>query len=119
MPLSLSSIEQKTVMAPVLQSRKSEDAPEANGAENVSSLETTLLKWLAAQKQPEPERFDLTRGYIPVIMALGILATAIAGTFETGRVYESYKLEQSSLVKRLEIVEGKLDQIMSWILQKK
>ena len=107
-------------MVPAPQARqKLEDGAESNGAANVSNLETALLKWLAAQKQPEPERFDITRGYIPIIMALGVLATAIAGTFETGRVYESYKLEQSSLVKRLEIVEGKLDQIMSWVLQKK
>ena len=107
------------VPAPQVRIKKPEVEPEANGAENVSPLEATLLKWLAAQKQPEPERFDITRGYIPIILALGILATAIGATFETGRVYESYKLEQSSLVKRLEIVEGKLDQIMNWVLQKK
>ena len=114
-------LKQKTDMVPAPQARmkKPEDEPEANGAENISSLESTLLKWLAAQKQPEPERFDITRGYIPLLVALGILAGAIGATFETGRVYESYKLEQSSLVKRLETVESKLDQIMTWVLQKK
>lgn len=114
-------LKQKTDMVPAPQARmkKPEGESEVNGAENVSSLESTLLKWLAAQKQPEPERFDITRGYIPLLVALGILAGAIGATFETGRVYESYKLEQSSLVKRLETVESKLDQIMTWVLQKK
>jgi hypothetical protein len=96
-------------------------------ANNVSKcpLEHQMAQLLPTQYSP-PERFDLTRGYIPVMIVAGIMLALFSFSLTLGGELQRYKQEQSSLSSRMEKVEkkmggveNKLDLIISRIIRRR
>lgn len=62
-------------------------------------------------------RFDLTRGYIPVLLATALFAGGFGFAFRIGGWLETFKQERSSVLVRLDRIEAKLDSILALSVQ--
>ena len=54
-------------------------------------------------------RFDLSRGYIPVLLATALFAGGFGVAFRAGGWLETFKQERSAVLERLDKIEAKLD----------
>lgn len=79
--------------------------PIANGG-NVSLC-------LADKMISNQSRFDLSRGYIPVLLATALFAGGFGIAFRAGGWLETFKQERSAVLARLDKIEAKLDSIMA------
>ena len=61
-----------------------------------------------------PSRFDLSRGYIPVLLATALLAGEFGVAFRAGGWLETFKQERSAVLARLDKIEAKLDNVIGW-----
>jgi hypothetical protein len=59
-------------------------------------------------------RFDLSRGYIPVLLATALFAGGFGVAFRAGGWLETFKQERSAVLARLDKIEAKLDNIIGW-----
>lgn len=59
-------------------------------------------------------RLDLSRGYIPVLLAIALFAGGFGVAFRVGGWMATFKEERSAVLTRLDTIEGKLDRIMAW-----
>jgi len=59
-------------------------------------------------------RFDLSRGYIPVLLATALFAGGFGIAFRVGGWLETFKQERSSVLNRLDRIEAKLDSVIAW-----
>jgi hypothetical protein len=57
-------------------------------------------------------RFDLSRGYIPVLLATTIFAGGFGVAFRAGSWLETFKQERSAVLERLDKIEAKLDSVI-------
>jgi hypothetical protein len=62
-------------------------------------------------------RFDLTRGYIPVLLATALFAGGFGFAFRIGGWLETFKQERSSVLTRLDRIEAKLDSVIALTTQ--
>ena len=62
-------------------------------------------------------RFDLTRGYIPVLLATALFAGGFSFAFRIGGWLETFKQERSSVLTRLDRIEAKLDRVIALSVQ--
>lgn len=62
-------------------------------------------------------RFDLTRGYIPVLLATALFAGGFGLAFRIGGWLETFKQERSSVLIRLDRIEAKLDSVIAQMVQ--
>jgi len=58
-------------------------------------------------------RFDLTRGYIPVLLATALFAGGFGFAFRIGGWLETFKQERSSVLIRLDRIEAKLESLIA------
>ena len=58
-------------------------------------------------------RFDLSRGYIPVLLATALFAGGFGLAFRAGGWLETFKQERSAVLARLDKIEAKLDNIIN------
>lgn len=58
--------------------------------------------------------FDLSRGYIPVLVAAVLFSAGAGLAFRAGGWLEDFKQERSAVLARLDKIEAKLDAIASW-----
>jgi hypothetical protein len=68
---------------------------------------------LAGKVISNQSRFDLSRGYIPVLLATAMLAVGFGIAFRAGGWLETFKQERSAVLARLDKIEAKLDSIMA------
>lgn len=59
-------------------------------------------------------RFDLSRGYIPVLLATALFAGGFGVAFRAGGWLETFKEERSAVLARLDKIESKLDNVIDW-----
>ncbi len=59
-------------------------------------------------------RFDLSRGYIPVLLATALFAGGFGIAFRAGGWLETFKQERSTVLNRLDRIEVKLDSVVAW-----
>ncbi len=59
-------------------------------------------------------RFDLSRGYIPVLLATALFAGGFGVAFRAGGWLETFKEERSAVLARLDKIEFKLDNVIGW-----
>ncbi len=59
-------------------------------------------------------RFDLSRGYIPVLLATALFAGGFGLAFRVGGWLETFKQERSTVLNRLDRIEVKLDSVVAW-----
>ena len=59
-------------------------------------------------------RFDLSRGYIPVLLATALFAGGFGIAFRAGGWLETFKEERSAVLARLDKIEAKLDNVIGW-----
>lgn len=104
---------------PTFRKGKAELPQDAASANHASScpIEKQLGHLLSAP--PPPDRFDLTRGYLPIAMAAGLMLLLVSLAFTVGGELQKYKQVQSSLTVRIEKVETKLDRIISSLINLK
>jgi hypothetical protein len=57
-------------------------------------------------------RFDLSRGYIPVLLATALFAGGFSAAFRAGGWLETFKQERSAVLARLDKIEAKLDKFI-------
>jgi len=60
-------------------------------------------------------RFDLSRGYIPVLLATALFAGGFGIAFRVGGWLETFKQERSTVLNRLDRIEAKLDSVAAWV----
>jgi hypothetical protein len=63
----------------------------------------------AEKAMPVQSRFDLSRGYIPVLVAAVLFAGGFGVAFRAGGWLETFKQERSAVLERLDKIEAKLD----------
>jgi hypothetical protein len=68
---------------------------------------------LAGKLSSNHSRFDLSRGYIPVLLATALFAGGFGIAFRAGGWLETFKQERSAVLARLDKIEVKLDNIMA------
>jgi hypothetical protein len=78
---------------------------------NVGSVSICPAEKLVANQS----RFDLTRGYIPVLLATSMFAGGIVISFRAGSWIETFKQERSAVLERLDKIEAKLDGVIGKI----
>ncbi len=64
------------------------------------------------QSAPNQSRFDLSRGYIPVLLAAALFAAGLGAAFRAGGWLETFQQERSAVLARLDKIELKLDNLM-------
>jgi hypothetical protein len=57
-------------------------------------------------------RFDLSRGYIPVLLAAALFAGGLGAAFRAGGWLETFQQERSAVLARLDKIESKLDNLI-------
>ena len=70
--------------------------------------------WPADKIMAHQPRFDLSRGYIPVLLATALLAGGFGIAFRAGGWLETFKQERSAVLARLDKIEAKLDNVIGW-----
>jgi copper oxidase (laccase) domain-containing protein len=60
-------------------------------------------------------RFDLSRGYIPVLLAAALFAGGLGAAFHAGGWLETFQQERSAVLARLDKIESKLDNLIVWV----
>ncbi|MGB8737584.1 MAG: hypothetical protein WCD20_15955 [Rhodomicrobium sp.] len=60
-------------------------------------------------------RFDLSRGYIPVLLATALFAGGFGLAVRGGGWLETFKQERSTVLSRLDRIEVKLDSVVAWV----
>jgi hypothetical protein len=58
------------------------------------------------------QRFDLSRGYIPVLLATALFAGGVGVAFQAGGWLETFQQERSAVLGRLDKIETKLDNLI-------
>ena len=71
-----------------------------------------LFAWLA-NRIANQSRFDLSRGYIPVLLAAALFAGGFGAAFRAGGWLETFQQGRSAVLARLDKIEFKLDNIMA------
>ncbi len=56
--------------------------------------------------------FDLSRGYIPVLLAAALFAGGFGAAFRAGGWLETFQQERSAVLARLDKIEAKLDNLI-------
>ncbi|MGO9172648.1 MAG: hypothetical protein ACLP7P_11860 [Rhodomicrobium sp.] len=65
-----------------------------------------------AEKIMANQRYDLSRGYIPVLLVIALFIGGFGAAFQVGGWLEAYKRERSAVLSRLDGLEAKLDKIL-------
>ncbi len=68
----------------------------------------------AGKTRANQSRFDLSRGYIPVLLATALLAGGFGIAFRAGGWLGTFEQERSAVLTRLDKIEAKLDSIIGW-----
>lgn len=68
---------------------------------------------LADKLGVDRSRLDLSRGYIPVLVAAALFAGGFGVAFSAGGWLETFKQERSAVLARLDKIEAKLDNIVA------
>lgn len=67
----------------------------------------------AEKMMADQTRLDLSRGYIPILLATALFAGGFGIAFRVGGWMETFKQERSAVLTRLDTIEGKLDRIIA------
>jgi len=66
----------------------------------------------AGESIANQSRFDLSRGYIPVLLAAALFAGGFGAAFRVGGWLETFQQERSAVLSRLDKIEAKLDSLI-------
>ena len=61
----------------------------------------------------QPQRFDLSRGYLPVLLVAALLIAGLGVSFRVGGWLQTFEAERSAVLHRLDKIEAKLDSLLA------